>query len=126
MNLPKAPDRYSPQDQDLLRNALELAVSSVEQRPVMAQWGADRGDNNVTINAGTDAEIVRFATALTANRTVTLGSGYAGAKFTIVRTGLGAFTLAVGALKTLAAGTAAWADVGHDGTAWFLVRQGVL
>ena len=126
MILPKSPPKYDVSDQDQLRNALEVGVSTLEQRPNTSQWGADRGDTSVTLNAGTDAEIQRFATALTANRTITLGSGFAGAKFRIVRTGLGAFTLAVGAVKTLPAGTAAWADVGHDGTGWFLSAQGVL
>lgn len=126
MILPKSADRYDVRDQDQLRNALEVGVSTLEQRPNTSMWGADRGDTSITLNAGVDAEIQRFATALTANRTITLGSGFAGAKFRIVRTGLGAFTLAVGAVKTLPAGTAAWADVGHDGTGWVLSAQGVL
>jgi hypothetical protein len=126
MIVPKAQSRYDAQNEDAFRNALEIGVSTLEQRPNTSMWGADRGDTNVTLNAGTDAEIQRFATALTANRTITLGTGFAGAKFRIVRTGLGAFTLAVGALKTLPAGTAAWADVGHDGTGWVLSAQGVL
>lgn len=33
MNLPKAPDTYHQTDQDRLRNALEIAVSKLEQPP---------------------------------------------------------------------------------------------
>jgi hypothetical protein len=124
--LPKAPPAYDALDQDQLRNALELAVTTLEQRPNKSQFSGDRGDNSITINAGADREIQQFATALTANRTVTLGTGSAGDRFRIVRTGLGAFTLAVGALKTIPNATAAFVDVGHDGTGWFLTGYGLL
>ena len=87
---------------------------------------ADRGDNSVTINAGADEEIQRFDTTLTANRTVSLGTGFKGAQFRIVRTGLGAFTLDVGGLKTIASATAAFVDVAHDGSAWVLTGFGAL
>lgn len=126
MILPKATPRYDPKDQDQLRNALEVAVTKLEQTPGLSQVSGDRGDNSITINAGTDLEVQRFATALTANRTVTLGTGGPGAKFRIVRTGLGAFTLAVGAVKTIPSATAAFVDVGSDGTGWFLTGYGTL
>lgn len=100
------------------------------QREIDALVGVspDRGDANVTLTVGTDHEVQRFATTLTANRTVTLPTtgGYNSARFHIVRTGLGNFTLAVGTLKTLASATAAWAEVMHDGTAWRLIGQGTL
>src|SRR5437660_12687008 len=98
MILPKSPPKYDVSDQDQLRNALEVGISTLEQRPNTSQWGTDRGDNSVTLNAGTDAEIQRFATALTANRTITLGSGFVGAKFRIVRTGHGVFRSADGVM----------------------------
>lgn len=89
---------------------------------------ADRGDANVTLVWGVDAPIQRFATTLTANRTVTLSATNAvnGAHFRVVRTGLGLFTLNVGGLKTVASVTAATVDVGHDGTAWRLIGYSVL
>lgn len=92
----------------------------------LSRLSADRGDASITIKPGTDVEFQRFATALTANRTVTLGTGHLGAFFRVVRTGLGAFTLDVGGLKTIASATAAFVDVAHDGTAWRLVGYGAL
>lgn len=88
----------------------------------------DRGDTNVTLVTDVDVPRQSFASALTANRTVTLSATNAvrGAKFRIVRTGLGAFTLAVGALKTIPNSTAAFVDVEHDGTAWLLTGYGAL
>ncbi len=127
MKVPGAARQYDPRDQDTMRRAIENAVTTLEQRPNTSALGSDRGDTSVTLVAGTDVEIQRFATALTANRTVTLGQGFAGARFTITRSGLGAFTIDVGpGLKTLPSATAAWCDVGHDGTGWALVRFGNL
>lgn len=124
--LPLASDRYDRADQDRTRGALQQRLSALEQRPSTHHISADRGDADVTLNADTDVPIQRFATALSANRTVTLGTGFFGAWFHITRSGLGAFTLNVGGLKTLPSATAAWATVGHDGAAWYLVAQGVL
>jgi hypothetical protein len=89
---------------------------------------ADRGDASVTLVADIDAPTQRFATTLTANRTVTLSATNArnGSRFRVVRTGLGAFTLDVGGLKTIAASTAAFVDVAYDGTAWRLAGYGAL
>ena len=83
---------------------------------------SDRGDANVTLAIASDKRVQRFATTLTANRTVTLPTTgvYNGARYRIVRTGLGAFTLNVGGLKTIPSATAATVDVVHDGTAWRL------
>jgi hypothetical protein len=87
---------------------------------------ANNGDSNVTLNVFVDAEIESFDSALTANRTVTLTTNnvYEGARFKIVRTGLGAFTLDVGGLKTIPAGTAAIVEVQYSQqqfAAWRLV-----
>lgn len=89
---------------------------------------SDRGDASVTLVAGTNEVTQRFATTLTANRTVTLsGTGaQKGHKFRVVRTGLGAFTIDVGGLKTIPSATAAWVEVEHDGTAWRLTGYGTL
>lgn len=102
----------------------------ISQLQGATQMSADRGDNSVTLVAGTDRAVQRFATTLGGNRTITLSKAGAwdGATFTIVRTGLGAFTLDVGGLKTLPSATAAWAEVAFDGTsqAWVLIAQGTL
>lgn len=91
----------------------------------------DRGDTSPTLNlvdgAVPDAMTQIFATALTNNRTVTLPNyHWKGARFRIVRTGLGAFTLNVGGLKTIPSGTAAYVDVQSDGTVWKLTGYGLL
>lgn len=96
------------------------------QSPYDGDMSADRGDASVTLVPGRDSEYQRFATTLTANRTVTLSTGWRGARFRVTRTGLGAFTLDVGGLKTIPSATAAFVDVLHDGTAWRLNGYGTL
>lgn len=88
----------------------------------------NRGDASVTLTVGVDDEVQTFATALEANRTVNLSMGGAGngAKFRIVRTGLGPGTLNVGGLKTIPRETAAFVDVMFNGTAWVLTGYGTL
>ncbi len=125
MIVPSAHTSYSVADQNAMRRAIETAVTTLEGKPNTSQLSGDRGDASVSIVAGTDLEIQRFLTALTSNRTVTLGQGHVGARFTIMRPATGASTLDVGpGLKTLAAGQ--WVDVVHDGTAWLVVRFGNL
>lgn len=91
---------------------------------------ANRGDADVTLTVYGDAKVQRFTSALTANRTVTLPTTevYDGAVFRIVRTGLGAFTLDVGGLKTIPSSTAAFVEVTYNGlsTAWILTGYGTL
>lgn len=89
---------------------------------------ADRGDTSQTLTVGTDEPRQRWATNLTANRTVTLSTTGAknGDAFRVVRTGLGAFNLDVGGLKTIVGALAAFVDVGFDGTAWRLTGYGTL
>lgn len=96
------------------------------QRP--PRVSADRGDTSQTLTVGTDASTQRWATALTANRTVTLSTSGAinGDCFRVARTGLGAFTLDVGGLKTIPSATAAWVDVEFSGSAWVLTGYGTL
>lgn len=118
--LPLAGERYSRSDQDRTRAATEQRLAAVEQRPSTHHISADRGDADVTLNADQDVPIQTFATTLTANHTVTLGTGFAGAWFRVVRTGLGLFTLDVGGLKTIASATAAVVEVGHNGSGWVL------
>lgn len=120
MRLPGAPERYDRQAEAELRAIIEQAVSALELRGSIHTMSTDRGDANVTLVAGADLNVQRFATVLTANRTVTLGFGANGSWFQVVRTGLGAFTLDVGGLKTIPISTAAMVEVVHDGTAWRL------
>lgn len=124
--IPLAADRYDRSDQDRARSAAEQRLSALEQRPSLHHISGDRGDASFTLNADQDVPIQRMATALTANRTVTLGTGFAGAWFRIVRSGLGAFTVDVGGLKTIPSATAAFVEVGHDGSGWILTGYGVL
>jgi hypothetical protein len=86
------------------------------------------GDTNQTLTSPIEP-IVRWATTLTANRTVTLSTTGAlrGQTVRVVRTGLGAFTLDVGpGLKTIPKSTAAFVDVAFDGSAWVLTGYGAL
>lgn len=87
---------------------------------------ADNGDAAATLTPGQSEPTQRWATVLTADRAVTLGDGWTGAKFRIVRTGGGAFNLNVGTgpLKALAANT--FCDVEFDGSAWVLTAYGSL
>lgn len=89
---------------------------------------ADRGDASVSVAVRVDEPVQLFATTLTANRTVTLSSTGAvnGDRFRVVRTGLGAFTLAVGSAKTIPSATAAFVDVSFNGSAWVLTGYGLL
>jgi len=88
----------------------------------------DRGDTSQTLTVGTDAQVQRWATTLTANRTVTCSTTGAanGDTFRIVRSGLGAFTLDVVGLKTIPSATAASVDVTYTGSAWVLTGYGAL
>jgi hypothetical protein len=126
MIVPQALERYDRTNEDQFRALVETTVTPIENARPQHFISADRGDTSLTLNAGTDVNIQRFATALTANRTVTLGSGSLGSWFRVTRTGLGAFTLDVGGLKTIPNSTAAFVDVAHDGTAWRLTAYGVL
>ncbi len=89
---------------------------------------ANIGDADNSPAIGTSFVSLRYASTLTANRTVTLPTAnvFNGARFRVFRTGLGAFTLNVGGLKTIPASTAAFVDVEHDGTAWRLTGYGTL
>jgi hypothetical protein len=86
---------------------------------------ATQGDADLTITPGLSRPIIRFATTLTANRSVMLSSSGAwnGAYFKIVRSAGGAFTLDVGGMKTLGANE--WCEVTHD-SAWRLTGYGSL
>ncbi len=89
---------------------------------------ADRGDADQTLVVGTDAQTQRWATTLTANRTVTCSTTGAanGDHWHVVRTGLGTFTLDVCGLKTIPSVTAAFVDVSYNGSAWMLTGYGTL
>lgn len=110
----------------------ELTSTEVDNnflsRQAINEVSADVGDADLTVVVGTNEPIQLFETTLTANRTVTLDTTNAinGDKFRIVRTGLGAFTLDVGGLKTIPSATAAFVDVSFNGTAWKLTGYGTL
>jgi hypothetical protein len=83
---------------------------------------ANNADASITINPDTNAGTQRFASTLTANRTVTLAGGWKGAKFRIARSAAtpGTFTLAVGSLATISADLRGFVDVEHNGSSWVL------
>lgn len=86
------------------------------------------GDADVTLQVGVNSEIQVYSTVLTANRAVTLSTtgAYDGARFRVVRSALGAFTLAIGAVYTIPASTAAVVDVVFQAGAWVLERVSLL
>jgi hypothetical protein len=83
-------------------------------------------DADVTLTPLSSAENIRHTGTLTANRTITLATtnAYAGARFSVTRTGSGAFNLSLGGLKNLA--TSTWAEAEYDGSAWYLASYGTL
>jgi hypothetical protein len=82
----------------------------------------DRGDTDITLVAS-DNHLQRFATELTAPRTITLPTTglYDGLSFTIVREALGEYLLDVGGVVSLPSTQPATARVVYDGGAWRLV-----
>ena len=112
----------------ILINPLGVMTSDARWRTDYNSVGADVGDADVTLTHGTSEKTQLYATTLTVNRVVTLSGTNAieGAKFRVVRTGLGAFTLDVGGLKTIASATAAFVDVEYTGAAWVLTGYGAL
>lgn len=100
---------------------------------ILADLSGDNGDINITLKAGFHGEVQQFNSVLSVDRTVTLdlGSAFHGARFRIVRHGLGAHTLSVvdsGAvtLKIMPSATAAWAEFESTGSTWYLVGYGLL
>lgn len=91
---------------------------------------ADRGDAAQTLTVGTDEPTQRWATALGADRAVTLSTTGAqnGNKWHIVRTtaSTGAFNLNVGTGPLKALATGQWCDVEYNGSAWMLTAFGSL
>lgn len=96
--------------------------------PQIGNVSGDRGDVNVTLVALVDSPTQRVTSSLTADRTWTLSAtnAHRGAKFRIVRTGLGAGQLIVTGIKTIPAATAAFIDVEHDGSGWKFTGYGLL
>lgn len=83
-------------------------------------------DAAFTLTPRVDAPVVVHTGTLTANRAVTLATANAvdGDRFRLARNGPGAFTLDVGALKSLATNT--WGDFTFVSTAWVLTGYGAL
>lgn len=90
--------------------------------------GTNVGDANSSPAIVAGSKVIIYSTTLTANRTVTLPTQdvYNGSILKVVRTGLGAFTLAVGAAKTIPSATAAWCEVTYNGSAWIETGFGTL
>lgn len=92
---------------------------------------ADKGDAAVTATVGSTEPTIRFNTAISVDRAVTLSTtgAYNGAKFRVVReaSATGAFNINVGTgpLKALATAST-WCDVEYDGAAWRLTAYGTL
>jgi hypothetical protein len=81
------------------------------------------GDASITLTAMVNMPTQRYATTLTANRTVTLSAtnAWQGAWFEIINTQAAAtYTIDVGGLKTIPAATPATVKVVFNGTAWQL------
>lgn len=99
-----------------------------------AEQTADKGDADATWTPDTDAPIVRYDTALTADRVVTLSHTNArpGMRVRVVRTGGGAFQLTVKdatgptTLKAIPNSTAAFVDVEYNNSAFKLIGYGTL
>lgn len=92
---------------------------------------ADNGDASVSLTVGTSFSEQRWATTLTADRTVSLvaAGAWAGARFRIARdeTAGGAFSLIVSGLAQLIRlAPGQWADFEYTGTAWIIVGFGAL
>lgn len=91
---------------------------------------ADNGDADATITVGTSPRSQRWATVLTADRTVTLSTSgtYAGARFRIIRSeaASGQYALYVSAasatIATLLRGQ--WCEVEYNGSAWIVAAKG--
>lgn len=92
---------------------------------------ADVGDSAKSLQARVSETTQIWATAITADRAVTLSTtgAYSGAKFRIVRaaTATGAFNLNVGTGPLKAMNTAgSFCDVEYNGSAWVLTAYGTL
>jgi hypothetical protein len=85
-------------------------------------------DADSTLIVGASAQCQIINAALGANRTITLSTVGAvnGSAFTIVRKGLGLFTLNIGGLKIVPSATAATVTVMFDGSAWQLIGYQLL
>ena len=90
--------------------------------------GKDLGDTDVTLTYLIDPPRVKFATTLTANRTVTLDTSSAGylAWFRIERYDTEAYTIDINGLVTMPVSTQYYAEVQYNGTAWVLLSSGAL
>lgn len=85
-------------------------------------------DADTTLSPGINSQYQIISATLTANRTITLSTVGAvnGDQFTVVRKGLGLFTLNVGGLKLVPSATTATVTVMFDGSAWQLIGYQLL
>ena len=107
---------------------LELAAG-FRGKKVRTSVSGDRGDASVSLEVGIDAATQRFATALTANRTVTFTTTSAqnGDKFRISRSATGASNLSTsGTVNNKAIQENEWADYEFSAGGWYLTGFGTL
>ena len=112
---------------------VRIGWNDVDKPTPRALVSADRGDTSQTLTVQLDAPTQRWATTLTANRTVTLSTSGAitGDALRVVRTGLGAFTLTVQTptpttIYVLPSSTKSWGDFVFDGSTWVIAAYGTI
>jgi len=110
-------------------NIVLEALAGFRGKKVRQSVSADRGDASVTLTVGVDQITQRFATTLTAARTVTLSTTNAtnGDKFRISRTAAGAFNLSTsGTLNNKALAASEWVVYQFQGSNWDIIEFGSL
>jgi hypothetical protein len=112
-------------------NSAKLAWGGLKNLSV-AGVSADNGDASKVLYPRVDSEIQRWATALTANRTVTpagVSTTRGGDRFILIREAGGAFDLAVaGMVGAFSLAPNQWAEIRYDDTvgAWRVYARGYL
>ena len=92
-----------------------------------SQLSSDNGDANIVLVSSSMTKQL-FASALSANRLVTLPSTnlYKGLTFTIVRTDTSQYTIDIGGVVVLPLAGRMWVEVTYDGSAWVQTAAGSL
>ncbi len=118
----------SPADQVSGAFASPLGGSSTKVLPRGLGLSPDRGDNSANLEAGQDAPVQMWASAVTGTRTVTIQTNHArrGDSFRIVRKDSGSGSLTLSTTPAVAVRTNHWVDVVFDGASWSLSGYGSL
>lgn len=105
-----------------------LNIQGTGVKIIQADYVVTSGDTDATMQIGVSSTVLRIATPLTADRTITLSTTDVsnGQRFKIYRktTSTGAFNLDIGGLKNLATGE--WCEVSYNGSSWELLAFGSL